>query len=155
MKSIKVMLALLFVSSLALAQNANIDSLKKKERVARVEQEAKKQEAEAYKLERKVAKLEAKMKKAQGKVNAAQAKSDISMALLKKAVADKQAGILTDEAKYQEVLNKANKESLHVNDVGDKVFKMKVKIDKTRAKALAKQEKAAKKKEKAAALSAK
>lgn len=95
----------------------------------------KKEQRLAKKMEKKAVKLQRKLDKATQKTQAAQAKSDISMSSLKQAVADKKAGKLTDEQEYQQILSKANKQSLHVNDVTDKMNAVQLKLNKTKENA--------------------
>lgn len=95
----------------------------------------KKEQRIAKKLEKKAVRLQKKLDKATKKTQEAQAKSDISMSALKQAVSDKKAGKLTDEKEYQDILSKANKQSLHVNDVTDKKNAVQGKLNKTKENA--------------------
>ena len=95
----------------------------------------KKEQCLAKKMNKKAAKLQKKLTKVEQKASEAHAKSDVSMSALKQAVADKKAGKLADEKTYQDILTKANKESLYVNDVTDKVNAMKGKLSKAKERA--------------------
>ncbi len=118
-----LVLTTLFFSTAAFSQQAKIDSLTKAIKIAKAQGKADKEQLLANKLLKKSFKLQIKLDKVTEKANAVQAKSDISMALLKQAVADRKTSVTTDEKSYQKILTKANKESLRVNTAMDKVNK--------------------------------